>query len=168
MEPKISDTRIIKSSNEGIMQHSIASWGVDHGRPAWSELSEPEDLWINDTIKQWIDGLSREETVSFIDEFFDALNSSGAKTVDDLMKAGRPGLEAVFEKLRSFSPNAKLAVSGLQAAAADNIVRRIQEAIPDAVLGTTKTVVDSTKKVLPMLQAAAERINIRGEKDREE
>jgi len=161
MEVSIPDTRIIRSSADGVMQHSIASWGVDHGKLALSEMEAPKDLWINDTLAQWIDGMSREERISFIDEFFDALSAGGAESVDDLIKGKKQSLEAVYAKLKNFSPTAREALSDLQAAALENIRKRIQEIVPEVIAGT-KEVIAETKKTV------SETITQRVKKDQED
>ena len=155
LEQDMTDTRIIKSSNDGVMQHSIASWGVDHGRLAMSELTEPKDRWLNETIKNWVGGMSFEDRVVFIDELFDALEATGATTVDELAGMGKDAAEVIREKYKSFSEPTRRTLGDLQSAAIESALKKLLNE-KDTVLDSTKKVIaDGTKKVISELGSIA-------------
>ena len=155
LESDATDTRIIKSSNSGVMQHSIASWGVDHGRLAMSELTEPKDRWLNETIRQWISSMSFDDRVVFIDELFDALEATGAATVDELAAMGKDAAEIIKEKYKGFSEPTRRTLGDLQSAAIESALKKLLGE-KDSVLDSTKKVIaDSTKKVISELGSKA-------------
>ena len=148
LENSMSDTRIIKSSNEGFMQHSIASWGVDHGRLAMSELAEPKDRWLNETIKKWVSAMSFDDRVVFIDELFGALEATGAKTMDELAAKGKEAAEIISKQYKGFSEPTRRTLGDLQSAAIESALKKLLSE-KDTVLDSTKKVIaDGTKKVI--------------------
>ena len=49
-EPKITDTKIVHSYRDGVEQHSLASWLVDHGDLALAPMTDPKANWLNNTL----------------------------------------------------------------------------------------------------------------------
>ena len=96
-EPKITDTRIVKCDAEGILQHALPFWLLDHGDLAETDKNDPLSLWLNETMDNWIGGIPQEERPVFIDEFFDALYAGGVKTLDDM------DFDAIYAALVSLS-----------------------------------------------------------------
>ena len=131
MEPEITDTRIVKSSNAGAMQHAIGSWGIYHGDLALAEDQKPKDRWVNVTLRKWIDNMPYEARRPFVNELFDALAAGGAKTLDDIAGGGKDGLEAIFKSLRNASGTTKELLTELRKAAVSEL---------------TSSVIDSAKK----------------------
>ncbi|MBR5730835.1 MAG: DUF2974 domain-containing protein, partial [Firmicutes bacterium] len=125
MEVPYPDTKIILSSNDGAMQHSITSWGVFHGGLAMSELKEPKDRWINETLKEWIDGMPAINRRALVSDLFDALGAGGAMTIEDIAGGGKDGIEAILRGLAEVNGATKDAISGLSSAALDNIKKQI-------------------------------------------
>ena len=148
LESDMLKTRIIKSSNDGLMQHSIASWCVDHGRLAMSDLAQPKDRWLNETIRQWIDSMSFDDRVVFIDELFGALEATGATTVDELAAKGKDAAEIIREKIKGFSEPTRRTLGDLQSAAIENALKKLMNEKDTVLDSTKKVIVDSTKKVI--------------------
>ena len=135
MEPQLSDTRIVQSAFDGFMQHSLASWGVYHGGLALSDMTEPKDRWINETLKTWIEGMPYETRRTFVNELFDALMSGGAQTVPELTSNGLAGLEAVLKSFTGFSDSTKEILSQLKTAA----IAEIKDSTLSGLAGITDT-----------------------------
>jgi len=83
-EPKITDTRIVKSYRQGIVEHSLASWLVDHGDLALAPCGSPSGVWINSVIKSWIEDIPLEERQTVVDELFDALGADGVTDLNQV------------------------------------------------------------------------------------
>ena len=83
-EPKITDTKIVHSYRDGVEQHSLASWLVDHGDLALAPMTDPKANWLNNTLNRWITSIPQESRPIFIGELFDALSSDGVDSLDDL------------------------------------------------------------------------------------
>ena len=140
MEPQITDLRVIESSNSGVMEHSISSWLVDHGKMAAADDPHPSDMWINDTISEWIDKMSLSDRICFVSELFDALMSGGAETIEDLSKGGLAGIDQVIRSFKGFSDTTRKILGELQQAAMGNAVKRIKDVPADALDTAVNTV----------------------------
>ena len=101
-EPKITDTRIVKSSLNGFMQHAHSSWMLDHGDLALCEKNNPRSVWLSEVINEWIAAISQENRPVFIDELFDALGADGKSSLDDMT------VDSVQEALIRFSKTSEL------------------------------------------------------------
>lgn len=95
----VPDIRIVTSSNTGIMQHDIISWGVDHGRLDVVSDFDPESMWINSVADHWIDDVTPEERESLVNSIFDTVESRGARTYDDALKVGVDGAEELLKNV---------------------------------------------------------------------
>ena len=112
-EPRLTDCRIIRSHAQGVSQHVLTSWGIDHGRLAEAEDNDSLSKWINEILEQWIGGVSQEERPILVNELFAAISAGGAKDLHDFARDGAEGLEAVFKQLNSLSDTTKKAMSDL-------------------------------------------------------
>ena len=98
-EPEITDSRIVQSSASGFVQHSLDTWGIDHGKLLLADGPHPRSVWINEILSRWIGGISQEDRVVFVKEIFDALAADGASSFDDIEEGGMGGVEAILLKL---------------------------------------------------------------------
>lgn len=99
-EPKVLHSCIVRSTVSGIMQHSLATWGIDHGDLALAEENDPVSQLLDQAQEKWINSLSREERVIFFREVFEALGSGGARTLEELSAEGINGYKEVNAYLR--------------------------------------------------------------------
>ena len=98
-EPQISDARIVQSSASGFVQHSLDTWGIDHGKLLLAEAHHPRSVWINEIMSSWIGGISQEDRVVFVQELFDALGADGVSSLAEIEERGVGGFEAILLKL---------------------------------------------------------------------
>lgn len=103
-EPKITDTRIVRSYRTGIMQHSLASWLVEYGSLATAPQNDPKSVALNRLMNGWIESISQEDRPVFIGELFDALSAGGSESLEDL---DPDRLEAVLVRLTGVSKTTK-------------------------------------------------------------
>ena len=102
-EPQITDSRIVQSSASGFVQHSLDTWGIDHGNLLLADGPNPRSVWINEVLARWIGGISQEDRGIFVEELFDALAADGAASLDEIEERGVGGFEAILAKLFSSS-----------------------------------------------------------------
>ena len=103
---EIKDTRIVKSSLGGMMQHAMYSWGVDHGELATVPKNDPRSTWVNQVIDKWLTGISQEERKEFVNELFDALSNKGEiQTLDEIGSVD--SVENVLVNMLTLSPRAR-------------------------------------------------------------
>ncbi len=100
--PNITDTRIIKSSESGFSQHSIVSWGVDHGKLALQDSFEPVSIVLSEAVNEWISGLSPQDRAVLVEELFHVLTSTGASTFENI-KGGFDSFEPLIKSLKETS-----------------------------------------------------------------
>ena len=113
LEPKITDTCIVRASGFGVSQHSMTTWGIDHGRLATAQENDPMSTWINEKIRGWSDEISPADRALCVDELFDALQAGGAKTVSDIKFFGPDGVDAILKRLREKSDVTKHTLTDL-------------------------------------------------------
>ena len=131
-EPQITDSRIVRSSGSGMLQHSLATWGIDHGELDRCEENDPRSRWLNAAVKEWIGNISQEDRVVFIRELFGALSATGAHRVDELDSAGPAGFETIFRRLLESSEVTKRTISDLPRQAVNQAVNAATQAVSAA------------------------------------
>lgn len=112
-EPQISDSRIVQSSASGFVQHSLDTWGIDHGKLLLADGPNPRSVWINELLDRWIGGISQEDRLVFVQELFDALAADGAASFEDIEERGVGGFEAILAKLLASSRVTKKTIGDL-------------------------------------------------------
>lgn len=112
-EPAVTDTRIVRSTADGILQHAVTSWGIEHGRLALAQENAAGSQWLNETVDRWITRMSQEERITFTDELFQALAGNGAVTLDDIAGGGPEGFEAILTGIMGVSDVTKRVIADL-------------------------------------------------------
>ena len=132
-EPDITDTRIVKSTATGILQHGLSTWGIDHGKLACTDNNDPLSEWINETLALWIGDITQEERPVFVEELFDALSAGGATSFNEFGKDGTEGLEAVLKQFRNTSEMTRKTISELPKQAFRIGLDQLRQRIGDSV-----------------------------------
>lgn len=144
-EPALSDQRVIRSSGFSILQHSLGSWGVDHGRLALARRRDPVSQRLNEILQRWIDGIPQADRATFVEELFGALAADGAVTLTDIVRRGPGGIRAVLSHLRATSRVTKWTAAELPLRALlgdnfDSVVNRfLREERPEEGTETPET-----------------------------
>ena len=112
-EPQIQDTRIVRSTASGLLQHGLATWGIVHGKPAYAEKNDPQSVWLSEILNLWIKEIEPEERPRFVEELFDALSSGGAMTTEEFGENGWQNMDALLKQLKGSSEATKRAISKL-------------------------------------------------------
>ena len=112
-EPKLPHTEIVLSSAPGILQHSLSTWGIDHGQLALSDHHDARSLWVSEVLDRWIANMSREERVVFVNEVFDALGAGGAQTLEELAAEGWEGYEIIKPRFQAASETTRRILADL-------------------------------------------------------
>lgn len=131
-EPQITDSRIVRSNASGMTQHSLATWGIDHGGLDLCGENDPRSRWINAAVGEWIEGISQEDRVVFVRELFDALSANGARTLEELDDAGAGGFENILRCLLTSSEVTKKTISDLPRQAVSQVVSAASQVVSAA------------------------------------
>lgn len=79
-------SKIIKSSNEGLMQHDLLSWQVMGNGFVEADGLTKLAKFINNTIKKWIVNLDNDTRKTFTDTLFSLFEATGSKNFEDICK----------------------------------------------------------------------------------
>lgn len=137
-EPHVGDTRIVRSSANGLLQHSVITWGIDHGGLALAPAYDPTSIWLVDTVRPWVQDLDEQARAALIDELFEALSAGGAAYLEDLAAEGRDGLEAILRRLVEFSAGTKRSLGTLPLYALRSGLQSLRERFDPAEPGDTQ------------------------------
>ena len=110
---------VVRSTEEGLLQHEPYSWEVSgSGFAELSQVTEGSRM-VDETIKNWLAGLSVKEREHFIDTLYEILSSSDAEHIGDL--AEPRNILAVLQKLGGEDAKTKRML-------ADTLIRLLQAA----------------------------------------
>ena len=112
-DPEIPKTIIVQSSAEGLMQHDMYTWGIDHGKLMTAREFDPQAQKINGLISDWLGDIDNEKRKVFVADIFSILSCDGAQTVSDLMKGGADTMENALVKLLGSEESTRDAIAGL-------------------------------------------------------
>jgi hypothetical protein len=81
------DYTVIKSSEAGLMQHSLYTWKMTHNDFVQTDKITLSSRFLDKTIREWIDSLDNEQRERFVDAIYTILVSSEVKSVHELEKS---------------------------------------------------------------------------------
>lgn len=123
----ITDTRIVHSSGTGFQQHSLFTWGIDHGKLDLAEENDATALWANKTVDGWIEGMDMEQRAVLVNDLFEALAAGGAETLDELDDGGLAGFDKILRRLRGSSDTTRKLLAELPKHAMKQSVQNLRE-----------------------------------------
>lgn len=111
-EPAFTNTKIVHSCLDGIMQHSLASWLIEYGELSLAEQHDPESVRINKFMDEWIEKIPQQDRAVMVRDLFDAVSESGLESLDELdldqiesILIGITGVSPTTKKVLSVLPN---------------------------------------------------------------
>ena len=112
--------KIVRSSEEGIMQHDSFSWQVEHDHFVCTSQLSPDCAFINKTLHDWIESLDLPGRKKFVDGFFETLEEKGIREQTEFSEGGplllqTLALQIVTEQNPSAEGVVKLAAAGIGA-----------------------------------------------------
>ena len=75
---------VVKSTSTGLLQHNGLTWSVMGGSFVKLDSIDEESRLIDSSLKEWLASISIEDRERFVDELFDALSATNAKTLSEL------------------------------------------------------------------------------------
>ena len=75
---------VVKSTSTGLLQHNGLTWSVMGGSFIKLDSIDEESKLIDSSLKEWLASISIEDRERFVDDLFDALTSTNAKTLSEL------------------------------------------------------------------------------------
>ncbi len=86
---------IVRSDAAGLMQHDMATWGVNHGQLMTADRKDPMSVLLDDAMESWLEGLDRERRKMFVTSLFEQLEKGGRRTLRDVSAEGILGYESI-------------------------------------------------------------------------
>ncbi len=97
-EPELSDKRIVRSVNSGLMAHSIYSWVIeDNDLVCEGKYSRTSNI-IAGSLDKWLRGADLAKREALVDQIFGVLKESGYERLSDFKENGFSELIGVFAK----------------------------------------------------------------------
>lgn len=103
----LEDYRVVNSSQKGIMQHNALSWEVLGNHFVYKTGVNKSSIFLNQALRQWLDGITMEERAEFVTELFDVIDASGLGTVSSLSSEKRLAVNAMLKAYSNMSPETK-------------------------------------------------------------
>ncbi len=104
--------QVVKSSQIGLMQHDGFSWQVRGTQFIHlSELTEGGKI-VDNTLREFVRGLSQEQRIRFIDALFEVLTCTNAATLTDLKDGGFRTVYSMLKTVRGLDRDTRRALSG--------------------------------------------------------
>ena len=75
---------VVKSTSVGLLQHNGLSWSVMGGGFIKLDSVDEQSRLIDRSLKNWLAEISIEDRERFVDELYEALSSTNAKTLTEL------------------------------------------------------------------------------------
>lgn len=75
---------VVKSTTTGLLQHNGLTWSVMGGSFIHLDDVDAESRLIDSSLKQWLSEIEPSERERFVDDLFEALSSTNAKTLSEL------------------------------------------------------------------------------------
>ena len=75
---------VVKSNSTGLLQHNGLSWEVMGGSFVHLDEVDEESKSIDRSLKAWLETLSAEQRAQLVDNLYEALTSTNAKTLTEL------------------------------------------------------------------------------------
>lgn len=104
---------IVASSERGILQHDALSWQIEGSSFVTKSRTAVESDEYKQIFSDWIESADMEDREAFTEDFFDALRSGGADTVDDIAKSGLGGFGTILYSLIRVESQTKVVLGRL-------------------------------------------------------
>ena len=82
-----NDYKVIKSSESGLLQHSLYSWEVTHNDLMYVDNVTVSSRYVNNTLREWIGGLDNEHREQFTEGIYAILSAADVKSISDIEKS---------------------------------------------------------------------------------
>ncbi|MDR0323678.1 MAG: DUF2974 domain-containing protein [Treponema sp.] len=78
------DYTVIRSSETGLMQHSLFSWDVTHNDMIHVDDVSVGSRFVDKTLKEWLGSLDNDQREKFIEAIYAILSKSEVKSINEL------------------------------------------------------------------------------------
>lgn len=105
------DYQIVHSYQLGLLQHDLYSWEVILNHFTILETVTKSSQFLNQTIKEWLQKLSKEEREMFVDTLYEILLATDVKTTEDLTTNWMKKAKIILNQIHTIDPDSKLLIT---------------------------------------------------------
>jgi hypothetical protein len=98
---------VIKSSENGLLQHSLFSWEVTHNNMIRVNEVTSGSRYVDKTLRDWINNLANEDREKVIEAMYTILTVSDVKSIHDLEKSFLPTMGRIIKSLGNIDEHTK-------------------------------------------------------------
>ncbi|MBR2727661.1 MAG: DUF2974 domain-containing protein [Solobacterium sp.] len=109
----IGERIIIRSSSVSFLQHNPYSWSVQYTCFERGEKQTAFAAYVETVLDHWLEELPIEQRKKFIDTVFDALEATGAQSVQDIQQSPVKTFFSFMDELRRSDPELQQNISAV-------------------------------------------------------
>lgn len=98
------EKQIVQSNAEGLYQHNPFSWQVLGARFVAADSRSAASLFMDETLRRWMESLNGQERADFVQAVFGAMESSGAMTLHEMKLEPVSTANAIIGAVREMDP----------------------------------------------------------------
>ena len=98
---------IVKSTENGFMQHDLCSWEVIHNDIVRAEGLSRESILVDNILRDWINGMETEQRRQFIEALYTILSATQARSLTDLTSDWLQSVVSIIDSLNHIDETAK-------------------------------------------------------------
>ena len=108
-----TEPEIIKSTQNGAMQHDGITWDVCGNHFVRAEEINAGSILFDKTLKKWMDEIEESKRGAFIEDLFSVLEAPGVETFTELQNGGLRTLKEILSKIEDLQPESKKIIQQL-------------------------------------------------------
>lgn len=109
----VVEPAVIKSSQRGVLQHDGLTWQVMGNSFEYASELDKKTQAFNKILGQWLSGLDNDIRGLIIDDLFNVLEATGARTLTQLQEGGVKNAAVMLKQMESLSPQTRESVEKL-------------------------------------------------------
>jgi len=102
-----SDYTVIKSSESGLLQHSLYSWEVTRNDLVRAGKTTISSRFVNKTLREWVDSFDNASREQFIEALYNILSSADVKSTSELESSWLSAAGRVLKSLGNIDVSTK-------------------------------------------------------------
>ena len=101
------DYTVIKSSEAGLMQHSLYTWEMTHNDFIKADKITLTSRFVDKTIRDWIDSLDNEQRERFVNAVYTILVSSEVKSIQELEQSWAISIGRIIKSIGNINDSTR-------------------------------------------------------------
>lgn len=102
---------VVKSTQMGVMQHDVYTWQVQANEFIYEKEVDKQSYFIDTTLKRWLEEVSKEQREKFINNIFEILEATEAKTVTQIRGNWMKNAKIIISTYKNMSEEEKKMMS---------------------------------------------------------